>query len=122
MNKTLMDKAGIMLRGAGLAQEFWVEAVDTAKNLVNMSPSLVLVNSTPHELWFGKKPFLSHLKVFGFDAFFHVPKEKRSKLENKEVECIFIGYKEEMKGYKIWDPTSRKTMYSREVVFIEVER
>jgi len=39
----------------------------------------------------------------------------------KEVKCIFIGYKEEMKGYKLWDPTSRRTMYSGDVVFIEVK-
>jgi hypothetical protein len=120
MNRTLMDKARSMLSGVGLAQEFWAEAVDTAKYLVNMSPSSVLVDMTPHEVWFGKNPSLSHLKVFGCDAFVHVPKEKRSKLDKKEVKCIFIGYKEGMKGYKLWDPASRRTMYSRDVVFREV--
>jgi hypothetical protein len=81
---------------------------------------MALVDSTPHEVWFGKNPSLSHLKVFGCDAFVHVPKEKRSKLDKKEVKCIFIGYKEGMKGYKLWDPASRKIMYSRDVVFREV--
>jgi hypothetical protein len=80
----------------------------------------VLVNTTPHEVWSGKKPSVSHLKVFGYDAFVHVPKEKRSKLDKKAIKCIFIGHKEGMKGYKLWDPTSRKTMYSRDVVFREV--
>jgi hypothetical protein len=122
MNKTLMDKARSMLSGVGITQEFWVEAVDTAKYLVNMSPSSALVDMTPHEVWFGKNPSLSHLKVFGCDAFVHVPKEKRSKLDKKEVKCIFIGYKEGMKGYKLWDPASRKTMYNRDVVFREVRR
>jgi transposase InsO family protein len=56
MNKTLMDKARSMLSGVGLAQEFWAEAVDTAKYLVNMSPSSALVDMTPHEVWFGKNP------------------------------------------------------------------
>jgi hypothetical protein len=115
-----MDKARSMLSGAGITQEFWAEAVDTAKYLVNRSPSSTLVDSTPHEVWFGKKPSLSHLKVFGCDAFVHVPKEKRNKLDKKVVKCIFIGYKDGMKGYKLWDPASRKTMYSRDVVFKEV--
>jgi hypothetical protein len=115
MNRTLMDKARSMLSGVGLAQEFWAEAVDTTKYLVNRSPSSMLVDLTPHEVWFGKNPSLSHLKVFGCDAFVHVPKEKRNKLDNKEVKCIFIGYKDGMKGYKLWDPTLRKTMYSRDV-------
>jgi hypothetical protein len=120
MNRTLMDKARSMLSGVGLAQEFWVEAVDTARYLVNMSPSSVLVDMTPNEVWSGKNPSVAHLKVFGCDAFVHVPKEKRSKLDKKAVKCIFIGYKEGMKGYKLWDPASRRTMYSRDVVFREV--
>jgi len=66
-----------------------------------MSPSSVLVDTTPHELWLGKKPSVSHLKLFDSYAFGHVPKEKRSKLDNKAVKCIFIGYKEGMKGYKL---------------------
>ena len=52
----------------------------------------------------------------------HVPKEKRSRLDKNEVKCIFIGYKDGMKGYKIWDPASRKKMYIREVVFREFRR
>jgi hypothetical protein len=43
-HRTLMDKARSMLSGAGLTQEFWVEAVDMTKYLVNRSPSLVLVS------------------------------------------------------------------------------
>jgi hypothetical protein len=101
MNRTLMDKARSMLSGVGITQELWAEAVDTVKYLVNMSPSSALVNSTTHEVCSGENPSLSHLKVFGYDAFFHVPKEKRSKMKMKAVKCIFIGYKEGMKGYKL---------------------
>jgi hypothetical protein len=97
MNKTLMDKARSMLIGVGLAQELWVEEIDTAKYLVNVSHSSGLVDITPHEVWSGKKPSVSHLKVFGCDAFVHVPKEKRSNMEKKVVKCIFIRYKEGMK-------------------------
>eukprot|EP00253_Pinus_taeda_P028323 PITA_28323 len=39
----------------------------------------------------GKKPSLSHLRVFGCDAYVHVPKEKRTKLDSKSEKCIFIG-------------------------------
>jgi hypothetical protein len=82
-----------------------------------MSPSSTLVNTTPNEVWSGKNSSVAHLKVFGCDAFAHVPKEKRIKLDKKAVKCIFIGYKEGMKGYKLWDPASRRTVYSRYVVF-----
>jgi hypothetical protein len=89
-----MDKERSMLSGDGLTQEFWVETVDTTRYLVNMSPSSKLVDMNPHDIWSGKKTSVSHLKVFGCDAFVHVPKEKRNKLEKNLVKCIFInGYK-----------------------------
>jgi hypothetical protein len=86
-----------------------------------MSPSSSLVYTNPHEVCSSKRPSVSYLKLFGCDEFVHVPKEKRSKLDKKEVKCIFIGYKEGMKGYKLWDPASRRKMYNRDVVFREVE-
>ena len=65
-----------MLNGVGLGHEFWAEVVDTACYLVNRSPSSALEDKTPQEVWTGKKPSLSHLRVFGCDAYLHVPKEK----------------------------------------------
>eukprot|EP00253_Pinus_taeda_P017725 PITA_17725 len=91
MNKTLMEMTRSMLSGARSGQEFWAEAVDTACYLVNRSPSLALEDRTPQEVWTGKKPSLSHLRVFGCDAYVHVPKEKRTKLDSKYEKCIFIG-------------------------------
>jgi hypothetical protein len=122
MNRILMDRERSMLNSARLAQELWVEVVDTAKYLVNMSPSSLLVDTTPHELWSSNNPLVSHLKVFGCDEFVRVPKEKRSKMDKKEVKCIFIVYKEGMEGYKLWDLASRITVYSQDVVFIDVGR
>ena len=87
--------------------------------LVNQSPTLVLIDKTPQEVWTSKKPSIKHLKVFGFDAYVHVPKEKRSKLDNKSEKCIFIGYKYGMKGYKLWNPITKKNVYSQDVVFRE---
>jgi hypothetical protein len=79
----LVEKERNMLSGVRLTQELWEEVVNTTRNLTNNSPSSMLVESTPHELWFGKNPLLSHLRDFGCDAFLHVPKEKRNKLDNK---------------------------------------
>jgi hypothetical protein len=38
---------------------------------------------TPKEKFIGKKPDVSHLRVFGCIAYVHVPNEKRSKLDPK---------------------------------------
>eukprot|EP00253_Pinus_taeda_P018497 PITA_18497 len=91
MNKTLMERARSMLSGAGLGQEFWEKMMETTCYLVNRSPSLALEDKTPQEVWTGKKPSFSHLRVFGCDAYVHVPKEKRTKLDSKSKKCIFIG-------------------------------
>ena len=40
-------------------------------------------------------------------------------LDIKSGKCIFIGYKN--KGYKLWNPVTRKVVYNRDVVFREVK-
>jgi hypothetical protein len=112
MNRTLMEKERCMLSGVGLGKELWAEVVGTACYLVNRSPSSVLGDKTPQEVWTGKEPSLTHLKVFGCDAYVHVPKENRSKLDKKAEKCIFIGYKDGLKGYKLWNPETKKVVYS----------
>jgi hypothetical protein len=62
-----------------------------------------LDDKTPQEVWTGKKPSLTHLKVFGHEACVHVPKENMSKLDEKDEKCIFIGYKYGLKGYMLWN-------------------
>jgi hypothetical protein len=121
MNRKLMEKTRSMLSGAGLGQEIWVEAVGTTCYLVNRSPSSSLDDKTPHEVWSGKKPSLQHLRVFGYDAYVHFPKENRSKVDKKDEKCIFIGYKDGVKGYNLWNPETKKTVYGRDVVFREVK-
>jgi hypothetical protein len=102
--------------------------VGTACYLVNRSPSSALDDKTPHDVWTEEKPYLQHIRVFGCDAYVHAPKENRSKLDKKDEKCIFIsykdgvkGYKDGVKGYKLWNPDTKKIVYSRDVVFIEVK-
>jgi len=42
-------------------------------------------------------------------------------LDSKSENCIFIGYKDGLKGYKLWSPVARKVVYNRDVVFREVK-
>jgi len=104
MNRTLMEKERSMLSHAGLGQELWAKVVETACYMVNKSPSSTLEDKTLHEVWIGKKPSLSHLRVFDCDAYVHLIEEKRTKLDSKYERCIFIGYKYGLKGYNIWNP------------------
>ena len=49
----------------------------------------------------------------------HVPKENRSKLDVKSKKCIFLGYGDGERGYRLWDPSALKLVRSRDVVFNE---
>ena len=50
----------------------------------------------------------------------HVPKEQISKLDNRAVLDVFVGYGDEEFGFGLWDPTKKKLVKSRDVVFQEV--
>jgi transposase InsO family protein len=112
MNKMLMEKARCMLSGVGLGKELWAKEVGIACYLVNISPSSTLDEKNLQEVWTGKKPSLTHLKVFGYEAYVHLPKENKSKLDKTAGNCIFIGYKDGLKGYKLWNPETKKVVYS----------
>ena len=86
-----MEKERCMLSSVGLGQELWAEAVGIACYLVNRSPSSALDDKTPQEVWTSKKPSLTHLKVFGCDAYVHVPKENMSKLDKRLKSVSLLG-------------------------------
>lgn len=52
----------------------------------------------------------------------HIPKEKRSKLEPKSVECIFLGYSSVSKAYRLYNNETKKIIVSRDVIFFEDKR
>ena len=75
MNITLLEKARCMRLQAGLPKAFWVDIVDVAGYLVNRSPHIRLDGRFSEEVWSGKSPSYKHLRVFGYEAFCHIPKE-----------------------------------------------
>lgn len=72
MNKTLIENARCILFSSNLSKHFWAEAISTAAYLINRSPSSLLEFKTPQEVWSGKPPDLSNLKVFGCPTYAHV--------------------------------------------------
>lgn len=119
MNRTLVERARCMLFDAGLDKRFWAEAVNTAVYLRNRSPASGLQNMTPFELWTNKKPDLSHIRIFGSQIMVHIPKEKRHKWDTKSRAHILVGYAENVKGYRIYDPDKRCVSVSRDVIIQE---
>ena len=73
----------------------------------------------PEETWTSKKVNYSFLKPFGCEAFVHINKENRKKLEGKSKKCTFIGYGANDFGYRLYDYENHKIIRSRDVIFNE---
>ena len=119
MNRTIIDTVRSMLHHGNLPLSFWAEALSTANYIRNRSPTSCLKEKTPHECWYDEKPDVSHLKVFGCNAFVHVPDQKRSNLDKKSMHCVFVGYPFDCKGYKLYNPETKQMIRSRDVIFLE---
>jgi hypothetical protein len=118
LNRTLMDRTRAMLAGAQLPKRLWGEALVAANHLRTVSPAAGL-DRTPWELFWGKKPNVSNLRVFGATAYMHIPKEKRQKLDSHTQRGVHVGYGETTKGWRVL--LGDKVVFSRDVEFDETE-
>lgn len=120
INRTLCEKTRAMLVDAELDKRLWGEALNTAVYLTNRSPTRAVQGMTPYEAWFSRKPDLSNLRIFGCQAFATVPKEYTKKLDDRAVECVFLGYG--VNCWRLWDAVKEKIICSRSVKFNESKR
>lgn len=118
-NQTIMNMARSMLKAKNLANEYWAEAVACSVYILNRSPTKSVKDKVPLEAWCGTKENVSHLRVFGCVAYAHIPEDIRNKLDDKSERCIFVGYSEKSKAYKLFNPITKKTIISRDVKFLE---
>jgi len=117
-NQTLLDMVRSMMSLADLPLSFWGYALEIVAFNLNRAPSKS-VETTPYELWFGKKPKLSFLKVWGCDAY--VKKLQPEKLEPKAEKCVFIGYPKETVGYTFYLRSEGKVFVAKNGTFLEKE-
>jgi hypothetical protein len=111
--------ANCMIQSKGLSLKYWVEAINCANYIVNHTPTKALKNITPEEAWTKIKPDVSHFCVFGSIAWAHIPDEKRKELQPKSEKCIFVGYSEDVKGYRLLQPHCNEIIIRRDVKFDE---
>jgi hypothetical protein len=92
--------------------------LETATFTLNRAPSKS-VEMTPYELWNGKKPNLSFLKIWGCDVY--VKRLQPNKLEPKSDKCVFLGYPRETVGYSFYHKTEGKVFVAKNGIFLEKE-
>ena len=109
-----------MFSHVDLSNPYWAEAVATATYLRNRLVSTALkAGETPYLLWYGKKPNLEHIRVFGHVIYSHIPSENRKKLDKKTQKLRFIGYTDTARNYKVWDEEKHKCYIYHDVIFNE---
>jgi hypothetical protein len=101
-----------------LSLSFWGYALETAVITLNRAPSKS-VEMTPYELWFGAKPKLPFLKVWGCEAY--VKRLMPDKLEPKAKKCVFIGHPKEIIGYNFYHISEGKVSIAKNGSFLEKE-
>lgn len=108
-----------MLHDQVLSKFLRGEATNTVLYVQNRSPHQALDFKTSKEVFSGKKPDVSHFRIFGVFVCFHVPKEKRNKLHASSKKGTFVDYSETSKAYRIYGLGQREVEISHDVTLDE---
>ena len=118
-NRTLVEKASSMLHSRGLPRRLWAEAIVTAAYLLNRVPCRRETEATPYSEWFGHKPDVSNLRIFGSECYVHVSSDQRKKMDPKSKVGIFVGYGRSSKLFRVFDQARNKLDMVTNVKFNE---
>ncbi|CAI7922892.1 unnamed protein product [Closterium sp. NIES-54] len=119
-NRTLQEGARTLLGRAGLPDPFWVTTLQQVALVKNRVLATVGDKQwVPYTKWYGSAPAVNMLRSYGCMVVFHVPKEKRGKLEASGRWGVHLGLAKDHKGWLIWDLTSQQLTVSRDVKFLE---
>ncbi|KAE8672699.1 Detected protein of unknown function [Hibiscus syriacus] len=62
-NRTIVEIERSMLKAKELSNQLWAEAVATEVYLLNLSPTSVVLNQTPYEAWYEKRPLFETIRI-----------------------------------------------------------
>ena len=104
-----------MLKEKKLSHTLWEEVVATACYVLNRCPTKKLKEIVPLQKWTGDKKNVSHLKVFGYVCYKHVPEARRQKLDDRSKVMLLVVY-HSTGSYKLYCPEINKVEFIRDVI------
>jgi hypothetical protein len=117
--RTIIEETKAMIHDQNLPMITWAKASMTSVYVHNKSLHHILKNMTPKESFTGVNPKVGHFRIFGCPIYFHIPKEKRTKLYPSGRKGTFLGYNESSKACRIYIPGQRYIEVRRDVIFEE---
>ena len=118
-NQTIVWASQVMLHDQGLPLHLWAKACNTMVYLHNTSLHRILGIKTLEEAFSDKRPDVGHFRSFVSSVYFHVTKDAQKKLEPTAALGIFVGYTDTPHNYRVYLPTSRRTLVCRDLKFDE---
>ncbi len=123
MNRKILDKGRTIMKDVEAPDFLWADAFATVTYALNRTVSTRAGGRTPYEAFFGRKPDVSHMRVWFSNVFTHQPKDLGArKLGERGHPAKFLGYPENSAGYKTYDPASHKVEIVRAPIFREEAR
>ena len=124
-NRQLLKVVRAFLFCMNMPRFYWGEVVKSAAYLINRTPSQVIDFQTPQQKLQSllSIPHLPNLepRVFGCTVYVHIPKILINKLDPCAKRCVFVGYSKFQKGYRCYDPQTRKLHVTLDASFRELE-
>ena len=118
-NRTIVEATRAMLHSRDLPLTLWAEAANTAVFVWNRTVNKQLTNVTPFEQLFKQVPDVSFFRIFGSDAYLHVPKKHRTKLDPKSQKLTLVGYDQKGRAYRLWNPITKRICIGVDVIINE---
>jgi transposase InsO family protein len=118
-NRTLLNMARTMLDEYKTLDQFWAEAIHTACYSINRLYLHRILKKTSYELLTGKKPNVSHFRVFGSNCFILIKRGRKYKFAPKLVEGFLLGYDSNTRVYRVFNKSTGLVEVSCDIVFDE---
>nr|GEX70827.1 ribonuclease H-like domain, reverse transcriptase, RNA-dependent DNA polymerase [Tanacetum cinerariifolium] len=97
------------------------EVVRHAIYILNRVPTRALIDKTPYEALYNRKPNFENLRIFGCTAYAKITTPHLKKLDDRSIPLIYLRVEEGSKACRLYDPIAKKKHVSRYVRFMETK-
>ncbi|GJS19205.1 ribonuclease H-like domain-containing protein [Tanacetum coccineum] len=106
-NRTLIEATRTMLADSKLPTTFWAEAINTACYVQNRVLVVKSHNKTPYEIFHGRTPTLSFMRLFRCPVTILNTIDHLGKFDGKADEGFFVRYSLNSKAFRVFNSRTR---------------